>query len=247
MNMQGLFVTGTDTGVGKTVATSLIARQLCRSGHRTGCYKPVCSGSELMADGSKRWADIDALSAAIGDAHPHDRICPQTFDAPLAPPSAARLEGRDVDRAVMRQGAAWWSAHADVLLVEGVGGLLCPIATDETVADLAVDLGFPLLIVSPLILGTINHTLMTIDVARNRGLDVAGIVFNDVGGEGESVRESTLAEISSRTSVPLRGTIAYNRMDGIRPLGGTDTIDWMNVVRPSGTANFLGGCQSGPS
>ncbi len=229
--MKGLFVTGTDTGVGKTVATCLIARQLCRNGHRTGCYKPVCSGSETEADGSRRWDDVESLSAAIGNAHPHDRICPQTFDAPLAPPSAARLEGRDVDRALMRQGAAWWSAHVDVLLVEGVGGLLCPIATDETVADLAADLGFPLLIISPLVLGTINHTLMTLDVAQNRGLDVAAIIFNDVCGEGASVRESTLAEIAARTTVPFGGIIAYNQLDQIRPLGDDSATDWMNAAR----------------
>ncbi len=237
--MRGLFVTGTDTGVGKTVATSLIARQLCRSGHRTGCYKPVCSGSETLADGTRRWADVEALSAAIGDAHPRNRICPQTFDAPLAPPAAARLERREVNRALLRQGAAWWSAHADVLLVEGVGGLLCPIADGETVADLATDLGFPLLIISPLVLGTINHTLMTIDVARNRRLDVAAIVFNDVSGEGESVRESTLSEIASRCSVPLSGLIAYNQVDRILPLGGDGATDWMNAANLS---NAVEGC-----
>lgn len=228
--MRGLFITGTDTGVGKTVVTCLVARDLRNRGHRIGCYKPVCTGREPSPAGEHRWADVDALSAAIGDAFPRDRICPQTFDAPLAPPSAARAEGREVDPALMREGAAWWRDRVDVLLVEGVGGLLCPIATNETVADVACDLGFPLLIVSPLILGTINHTLMTIDIARQRGLAVSGVLFNDVRGDGEQVQESTISEIASRTEVPLLGIVPYNRADDLRSFDSECKIDWMSLA-----------------
>lgn len=230
--MRGLFITGTDTGVGKTVATALIARALRADGCRTGCYKPVCSGSEPGPDGSPHWADIEALSSALGDEFPKDRICPQAFHAPLAPPSAARLEGRDVDGELMRQGAAWWREQVDVLLVEGVGGLLCPISARELVADLAVDLGFPVLVVSPLVLGTINHTLLTIEAAARRGLTVSGILFNDMGGAAD-VAEASQSEIAARSDVRILGTIPYLPLSEPNRLRAPSTgasIDWLSIT-----------------
>lgn len=230
--MRGLLITATDTGAGKTVTTCWLARELACAGHRVGCYKPVCSGCERHHDGSRHWGDIDALAAAIGNAFPHERICPQRFDAPLAPPAAAQREGRSIDSTLMRTGARWWSDHVDVLLIEGVGGLLCPIATNETLADLARDLGFPIILVSPLILGSINHTLMTIEVARHRDLRIAGIIFNDVRGQGEDLLEGTLAEISTRTTIPLVGMIPFNRTGELRPFATGTSIDWMQLAAP---------------
>ena len=103
----------------------------------------------------------------------------QRFVAPAAPPVAAEMEGTEVDRRLLRTGAAWWSERVDFLVVEGAGGLLSPIARDESVAELARDLGFPVLIVARLGLGTINHTLLTLEAARARGLAVAGVIIND--------------------------------------------------------------------
>ncbi|MGD9857796.1 MAG: dethiobiotin synthase [Planctomycetaceae bacterium] len=245
--MRGLFITGTDTGVGKTVATGMIARDLCAAGHRTGCYKPVCSGSEPAVDGSRRWSDVEALSAAIGDAFPKGRICPQTFHAPLAPPAAAHREGREVDAALLREGARWWAGQVDVLLIEGVGGLLCPITADESVADLAVDLGFPLLIVSPLVLGTVNHTLMTIEVARHRGLQVSGILFNEVSRTAGGVSESSHTEIAARTTVPVLGTIPFlsnPESNRLRLFPDPVSIDWAQIA---GRSSNFDGCREGTS
>src|SRR5690606_6781856 len=112
--------------------------------------KPVCSGGVPDGAGGIVWDDVRSLASAVGNAFPDDRICPQRFLAPLAPPVAARREGRRVDADLLRQGARWWQGRVDLLLVEGVGGLLCPLPDDETVADLAGDLGWPLIIVAHL-------------------------------------------------------------------------------------------------
>ncbi len=228
--MQGLFITATDTGAGKTHCTSLIARDMREQGLRVGCYKPVCSGAERSVDGSLRWSDIDTLSEALADEFPMDRICPQTFEAPLAPSAAARLEQRTVDRRELRAGAEWWDSQVDLLCVEGVGGLLCPIAEEETVADLAKDLNFPLLLVCPLVLGTINHTLLTIEVARHRQLRLAGIIINHIRPVTDQVAHSALAEITARTSVPILANMPFGERQRLRPLDGAERIDWIAIA-----------------
>ena len=214
--MRGLFITGTDTDVGKTWVTAAIARQLRADRLRPGVFKPACSGADRDESGELRWHDIEALgeAAAIID---RQLICPQTFEAPLAPPVAARLEGSSVSWQKMLDGVARWagesdSPQTDLLLVEGVGGLVCPLTEDRSVADLAVALEFPLVIVARLGLGTINHTLLTIEAARSRGLRIAGVVLND----GQNLAES------------LAGKTNYDELDrlsdvlilGVLPFGG---------------------------
>ena len=124
--MRGLFVTGTDTGVGKTWVTAMVARHLVQQEIQVGAYKPTASGSQ-----NGRWADVDVLREAIGGRFPEERICPQRFDAPLAPPEAARLENREIDPGLLRSGALWWSDQVDTLLVEGVGGLGLELELDH--------------------------------------------------------------------------------------------------------------------
>ncbi len=181
--MRGLFITGTDTDVGKTWGTAAIARQLRSDGLRPAVFKPACSGAERHVTGEVFWHDVETLAeaAAISD---RSLICPQTFEAPLAPPAAARREGRSVSWQKILDGLSRWANEAespapDLLLVEGVGGLLCPLTDECSVADLAATIGFPLVIVARLGLGTINHTLLTMEAARSRGLKIAGIILND--------------------------------------------------------------------
>ena len=228
----GLFVTGTDTGVGKTHVASLIARQLGSTGVRVGVYKPVCSGAVLDPNGVAHWDDIDRLRAAV-QGHWSDSelsnevICPQRFLAPLAPPLAARAEGRVVDIEQLRRGADGWTGRAEVLIVEGAGGLLSPVSEAETVADLARDLGYPLIVVARCGLGTINHSLMTVEVARQRGLWVAGIVLNQSHvGDNLALWNDNAAEIEARSGVPVFGVIPWQAMDGLQRDGRTVTIRW---------------------
>jgi dethiobiotin synthetase len=177
--VPGLFVTGTDTGIGKTYVTACIARDLRRSGLRVGVYKPVASGC-VWRDGQLVSDDALVLWDAAGRFGELDAVCPQRFAAPLAPALAAAEEGRVVDADLLRAGLQPWLDGADVVLVEGAGGLMSPVTDVEFVADLAHDFGFPLLVVAANALGVINQTLQTLITAAvfREGLDVAGIVLN---------------------------------------------------------------------
>jgi dethiobiotin synthetase len=227
----GLFITGTDTDVGKTYVTSLIARELISNGATVGAYKPVCSGCEEDPNGELIWHDVEVLSNAIGGGFDSERVCPQRFVAGLAPPVAARLEGKGVDARLLRTGAAWWNDKVEFLLIEGVGGLLCPLTAEESVADLAKDLGFPLLIIAPLGLGTINQTLLTVEVAQNRGLAVAGIVLNEAfAAEADQAAETNPREIAARCNVSVLGTVLYNQKAGLFRDGNQIKIDWNAIA-----------------
>ena len=229
----GLFITGTGTDVGKTYVTSLIARELISDGVRVGAYKPVCSGCAKGTNGELIWRDIEELSNAIGDGFDPERICPQRFTAGLAPAVAARMEGKAVDAALLRSGAAWWNDKVEFLLIEGIGGLLCPLTGEESVADLAKDLGFPLLIIASLGLGTINHTLLTVDVAQNRGLAVVGIVLNAALAEmADQAAETNPREIAARCNVPVLGTVLHNQKAGLFRDGNQIKIDWKAIAKP---------------
>lgn len=231
MTLRGLFITGTDTGVGKTCITCLIARELIAKGLRVGIYKPACSGSEIGRNGEPVWDDLEAYREVLGHSIPLDLLCSQRFHAPLAPPVAARLEGRSVDAALLREGAARWRGRADVLLIEGAGGLLCPLTERETVADLAADLRLPLVIVARLGLGTINHTLLTVEVARRRGLPIAGIVLNQAQpNESDESVATNPREIAARCDVPILGIVPHGGRGGLRDHGPLFTMDWCRLV-----------------
>jgi dethiobiotin synthetase len=235
---RGLFITGTDTGVGKTFVTSAIARRLVRDGLTVGVYKPAASGAEWDAGGRPVWGDVEALCEAVGGRFPRERVCPQRFLAPLAPPVAAAAEGRVVDADLLRDGAAWWRDRCDVLLVEGVGGLLCPLTDDETVADLAAELRYPLVVVARLGLGTINHTLLTLEVARHRGLSVAGVLLNEpVPCSADESADTNAAQIAAHTDVPVLGIVRH--CAGVRAgsqgarvleIDSDDAIDWQRLA-----------------
>ncbi len=232
----GLFVTGTDTGVGKTHVASLIARQLSSVGVRVGVYKPVCSGAVFDEHGRARWDDIDRLREAVRGHWPgieltDDAICPQRFLAPLAPPLAARLEGRGIDVEQLRRGADGWTGRAEVLIVEGAGGLLAPVSETQDVADLARDIGYPLIVVARCGLGTINHSLLTVEAARRRGLPVAGIVLNQAHREDDlALAFDNAAEIEARSGAPVFGVVSWQSVDGLQRDGRTVTIRWQALA-----------------
>ena len=217
----GLFVTGTGTGVGKTYVACLIARTIAASGKRVGVYKPVESGVE-RTDGS----DSQLLAAAAGRAGEEGRTCPQQFRAPLAPHLAAAGEDRQVDEDLLRSGIYYWQQRSDFVLIEGAGGLMSPLSPNEYVADLAIDLGYPLLVVAPNTLGVINQTLQTLIAASTfrDGLEVAGIVLNDLGSSGDISVDSNRKELEARCVPPVVAQLAH----------GTDRfdadVDWLGLA-----------------
>jgi dethiobiotin synthetase len=224
---KALFITGTDTNVGKTHVACLIARQLRSQGHCVGAYKPVCSGAVSSANSSGPiWDDIERLKSATDARWADEIICPQRFLAPLAPPVAARLEGRTVDFDRLVVGASQFPG-ADLLLIEGAGGWLSPLTNSQTVADLAQEIGVPILIVARLRLGTINHTLLTIEAIRSRGLEIGGVILNETDIDPGDLSTSTNAdEIESRSGVPVLGIVPHGSRIELLRHGSPVTMDW---------------------
>ncbi|MEZ6130235.1 MAG: dethiobiotin synthase [Planctomycetaceae bacterium] len=231
--MKTLMVTGTDTNVGKTWVTCVLLRQLRQQGVSVGAYKPVCSGAVRGDDGVFHWDDIDQLSTAIGGQHPVDVICPQRFLSAVAPNFAAVLDGRRVDDALLSVGLQNWDGLADFVIVEGAGGLMCPLSDSTTVADLAVRLGSPVLIVAANRLGVINHTLLTVDGAIRRGLRVAGVVLNDcqpVCGTDDASTDSNAQQLAHwLNNIPLY-RCAWGKTH-IEPVGDHSEFLLVNAFR----------------
>ncbi len=226
--MRGLLITGTDTNVGKTHVACAIIGDLFQAGHRVGAYKPACSGAIVDKTGFARWEDVEALRLAVGGGCSADEVCPQRFVAPLAPPVAARLEHRIVDATQLDSGLEAWRSKCDVAVIEGAGGLLCPLTEPLSVADWAGRVGLPLVIVARTSLGTINHTLLTVEVAQRRGLKIAGIVLNEpTAVPAEDLSAATnAAEIAARTVIPILAVRRYQANGWQSRFGESLQLDW---------------------
>jgi dethiobiotin synthetase len=170
---RGFFVTGTDTGVGKTLVACALVRGLRARGVDVGAMKPIETG--VQAEGPR---DALALRDAAGGGDALDTVCPQRFALPAAPTVAAAAEGRRVELGAVRRAFAALAARHACLVVEGAGGLLVPAAEGVSMADLAGELGLPLLVVARARLGTVNHTRLTLEVAAARRLALAGVVIS---------------------------------------------------------------------
>jgi len=211
MPTRGLTVCGTNTDVGKTYLSGLILRALQAGGVSVGAYKPVCSGVSWDEAGQPFWSDARLLADACAGRFTEAEIAPQCFAAPLSPPRSARLEGRQVNSQQILQDLNRWQKTVDYLLIETAGGLLSPMSEEWTMADFAVQAGYPLLLVARVELGLINQVLLTLESASRRGLRVAGIVLNAAGHTEQSGSlEDLTADLLPRISVPLLGLLPYN-------------------------------------
>jgi len=171
---RGLFVTGTDTGVGKTVVACALVRGLRGRGLDVGVMKPIETGVDPDAGP----LDASALRTAAGHADPLDRVCPLQFSLPAAPNVAAAAENRSVDLAQVQRVYKELALRHDWMVVEGAGGLLVPTTDDATMADLARDLELPVLVVARAALGTINHTRLTLEEVARRGIGLVGVAIS---------------------------------------------------------------------
>ena len=175
--MRGVFITGTDTGVGKTRIGAALAHLLIGRGLRVRPRKPVESGCLAGPDGLLP-QDAAVLRAAAGCAEPLELICRNRLRAPLSPERAAELEGMALDLGRLHAACLAGIDSDDFLLVEGAGGFYSPLARSALNADLAGGLGLPVLVVAADRLGSLNHTLLTVEAVRMRGLALAGVVLN---------------------------------------------------------------------
>jgi dethiobiotin synthetase len=213
---RGFFITGTDTGVGKTVVAAALAIVLRESGRDVGVFKPVASGCVRRREGLVS-EDAEFLAKVAEAPETLEEISPIRFEAPLAPTVAAARAGVETDLEPMWE--AWRrirDAH-EILLVEGIGGILCPVTPAMSVADLAKEFRLPLLVVARSTRGTINHTALVIEAARARGLAVAGVVINRYNHESPDLAEMTSPdEIWRVTGVRVLGLVPEDRATDFR-------------------------------
>lgn len=188
----GLFFVGTDTDVGKTYCAVQLLETLRQRGVKVGAYKPCASGVDLLSLAMDPNSDAFLLCQAAGlDLGLLDRVCPQMFRAPLAPPIAAALEGRTVDQNRLVSGAAWWHDHCQFLLIEGAGGILSPISLNWTVADLALEMQLPVVLVAANRLGCVSQVLAAAEVIASRSLRLQAVILNALSSSGESAAPNT--------------------------------------------------------
>lgn len=201
-NVKGIFVTGTDTEIGKTVIAGGLAAILKQTGGNVGVMKPISTGDMTDANYLKH-------AAQVGD--PLHLINPISLRYPLAPSVSANIEGKHVD--ILDIGKAYTELQNkyDYLIVEGVGGIAVPINDDKRVVDLIKYLGLPIIIVADAGLGTINHTILTVEYARQHQITILGIVVNLFQSEKASLAELTNPiEIERVTQIPILGVVPFD-------------------------------------
>ena len=210
MNLgRGIFVTGTDTGVGKTVVSAALAGALRRRGFDAGVMKPFQTGATVR-DGNAFAPDAQFLVTVAGVEDTLDLVCPVMLPAPLAPSVAARIAGRRVGLGDVLPAFEEMCRRHSFLVVEGAGGLAVPIDGHTTMRDLASALRLPVLIVARPGLGTINHTALTIDYARAAGLGMAGIVISDYPDAPDLAEQTNPEAIEALTGVPVLGLLSHD-------------------------------------
>lgn len=196
---KGIFITGTDTGVGKTVVACGVAALLKSWGINVGVMKPVATGDRR---------DAQQLARAAGVTDELDVINPQFFKAPLAPSVSAKLERHELDIEAIYRAYWYLQKRYQMLVVEGVGGVKVPLGESTYVVDLIHALRLPALVVSRPGLGTLNHTLLTLDALETAKVPVTGVLFN--GGKGNTLAEKTNAEaLQEHMTVQFLGTVPF--------------------------------------
>ncbi len=207
--MKSYFITATDTGVGKTTITAALAASIKKSGIDVGIMKPVATGI-LQKTGFKS-SDVSILYHASKVTDPENEINPIFMPLPVSPYDASKVLDMQFDKEIIFEQFTKLKNKHDMMLVEGIGGILTPLARDYFVADLIKDLGLETIVVTRSTLGTLNHTMMTIKICQDYGISVKGILVNNYdenGGPAEKNAPTTIHEI---TGVPILGVLPFIR------------------------------------
>lgn len=226
-----LFITGTDTGVGKTMVAAALARHYSRQGLKVGVMKPCETG---VADPQQPGDDARLLRWAAGSCDDDHAIAPYRLREPLAPSQAAEREGIIIDPAHIVDNFTAIRTGKDLVIVEGAGGLMVPLRGGYLVADLVLALGLPMLVVSRPSLGTINHTLLTIFAARAMELPMAGFMINRMPRQPSVAEQETPHQLAALASADLLGVLpevtgsAEEQVDRLADaLGALPTLPWL--------------------
>jgi dethiobiotin synthetase len=199
---MSIFVTGTDTGVGKTRVAAMLVRELRAAGTDAVGFKPICCGgredAEVLADASGGFATLNDVN-------------PVWLRPPVAPYTASMIEGRAVDLDLVRKTFARLRTEHEVVIVEGAGGWLVPVTRDFSMADLAMEFALPVLVVSANRLGVINHTLLTVAAIRSSGLRCAGVILNHPHAptDGDPAVLTNRSVLEELLDVPVLGEVAF--------------------------------------
>ncbi|MDR4509540.1 MAG: dethiobiotin synthase [Candidatus Brocadiaceae bacterium] len=221
---KGYFITGTDTGVGKTLVAGGLAALYKSRGFHVGVMKPIAAGCKRKGnDLVSEDAVFLQRMAEVEDGY--EEVNPVALELPLAPTIAARSSNTTIDLEKVRTAYDTLRERYDLLIVEGVGGILVPIEAYYFVVDLASEMELPLIIVSRPSLGTINHTLLTVSYAREHGLDIKGIIFNNTTETGDDLVKVIAEEIRRLTDLPILGIIPFH--SGL----DTKTIDKETIIK----------------
>jgi dethiobiotin synthetase len=218
--VDGVFITGTGTDVGKTVVAAVIARSLADEGKRVAVFKPAVTGLDEPGE-----PDHALLRRAAGSQQSDAEIAPYCYRPPMSPHLAAELAGEEISPARLLAAARAAAAGADVIVCEGVGGLLVPLTHRYLVRDLAAGLGLPLVIAAPPGLGTINHTLLTIEAARAADLEVQNVVLTPWAQSPTSLEES------NRETIAALGQVG---VEALPPLDLSSPSSWPRLAPPPG-------------
>lgn len=200
--IPGLLITATDTGVGKTVIAAAIADWFFRRGYRVGVCKIAATGCVRQGE-SLVSEDAEFLSLASGSRFPTEVICPIRYEEPLAPAVAAARSGVPLDWSPLQGSIDTLASQSDVLIVEGVGGIMVPMDDQHMVLDVARWLGLPAVVVARAGLGTINHTLLTINALRSAGVAVAGVAINRYPAAPDLAEKTNPSALEKWAGVPV--------------------------------------------
>lgn len=201
----GFFVTGTDTGIGKTIVSCALLRAFAAQGKEVIGMKPIVAGSE-----NDQWMDVEQLLAASNVNVTRQQINPYAFDPPISPHLAAQQLGTEIDLSVIYHAYQQLSAKADLVIVEGAGGFLVPVNERQNGSDLAKTLNLPVILVVGMRLGCLNHALLTAQAIKTAGLTLAGWVANCIDPQMNVVAEN-IATLEQRLDFPLLGTLPFRR------------------------------------
>jgi dethiobiotin synthetase len=234
---KGLFITGTDTGVGKTLITGGIAHLLTRQGLKVGVFKPIATGCRNEM-GEWVSADAEFLAMCAEMNEPQTVIAPICYQTPSAPLVAARAEKRSIDYPQIIAMYRYLCGKYDVVLVEGIGGVLTPLDEETTILDMAAAMGLPTVVVARPRLGTINHTLLTLRAVRDAGLPLAGVVINGYNAATADLAEETagsvIAELGKTQILAVVGSDEDSNVEELKlgkmVLAGLSTRDWKSLI-----------------
>lgn len=233
--IPSILVTGTDTGVGKTLVAGAIGHWFRARGFRVSVLKPCATGCVRRREGLVS-EDAEFLAHCSDARFPLDVICPQRYSEPLAPAVAAERAGRPLDWDAIDRSVRMMSEQSDVMIVEGVGGVLVPMDARHTFRDVAAWLGSPAVVIARPSLGTINHTLLSVEALRARQIEVSGVVVNRYPAENAgTAEESNPRSIEKWGKVPVLCLVPDEKLTGLQlPAGivaAIETVDWERRAR----------------